>query len=225
MEYLDDRGILTKSGKSRKAIWDRLKEVCHFRSFVLEYEVEDVDSFIEILVEELNEWFELDTADVGAFVSSSNMSYAEGFDRMCVIVDRDRDSFSSDQYLDVIRKCERYGFDLYVTNPCFEFWLLLHFDGCDVLDREMLLCNYKTNGRSYTEKELSSRLGGYKKNRYNADGLMDRIDQAIENEKMFCEDVLELRESVGCNIGKLMTQMRERSPVRRVSRPEVGAGN
>lgn len=28
----------------------------------------------------------------------------------------------------VLDKCNKMGFQFCVTNPCFEFWLLLHFD-------------------------------------------------------------------------------------------------
>ncbi|MCI8298755.1 MAG: RloB domain-containing protein [Lachnospiraceae bacterium] len=104
------------------------------------------------------------------------------------------------------------GFGLYVTNPCFEFWLLLHFDGVFDLDEDKLLENPKiTSKRRYVEHELRRFLPGYKKSSYRAEKLVKDIDLAINNEKEFCEDVVELENSVGSNIGKLITDMRVHS--------------
>ena len=48
----------------------------------------------------------------------------------------------------------------------------------------------------------------YNKSSYQAEFLVKDIDKAIENEKKFCEDVECLKDSVGSNIGVLITQMR-----------------
>lgn len=37
---------------------------------------------------------------------------------------------------------------------------------------------------------------------------MKDIDNAINNEKEFCEDIVELENSIGSNIGKLISEMR-----------------
>ena len=101
------------------------------------------------------------------------------------------------------------GFELYVTNPCFEFWLLLHFDEVFNLDKDKLLENPKiTAKRRYVEHELRSLWPGYKKNSYRAERLMKNIDNAINNEKKFCEDIVGLENSIGSNIGKLISEMR-----------------
>lgn len=103
-------------------------------------------------------------------------------------------------------------FGLYVTNPCFEFWLLLHFDEVFELDREKLLNNPKvTAKRRYVEQELRRIWPGYKKSSYKAEELVKYIDHAIHNEKEFCEDVAELEKSIGSNIGKLIIDMRTHS--------------
>ena len=89
--------------------------------------------------------------------------YAEGFDKICFIVDRDRESFvahpENNQYKYVLDKCREKGFGFYLTNPCFEFWLLLHFDDAAILYQEKLLDNRKvTVKRRYTEHELRRRM-------------------------------------------------------------------
>ena len=37
---------------------------------------------------------------------------------------------------------------------------------------------------------------------------MKNIDNAINNEKKFCEDIVGLENSIGSNIGKLISEMR-----------------
>lgn len=34
------------------------------------------------------------------------------------------------------------------------------------------------------------------------------IDRAVDNEKKFCEDVVNLEKSIGSNVGKLIMEMR-----------------
>lgn len=140
-------------------------------------------------------------------------SYSEdGWSNPKKILDRvieNLEESRNNQYQYVIDKCEEMEFGLYVTNPCFEFWLLLHFDGVFELDREKLLKNPKvTAKRRYVEQELRRLWPGYKKSSYKAEKLLKDIDKAISNEKEFCEDVAELENCVGSNIGKLITDMR-----------------
>lgn len=146
-------------------------------------------------------------------IKKSNLTYAEGFDKICLIVDRDRDSFQSkpdkNQYTYVLKKCREKGFGLYVTNPCFEFWLLLHFDEVFRLDRDRLLKNPKVGKKKrYAEKELCKIYPGYGKSSYQAEDLVENIDRAIRNEKKFCEDLSQLEKTVGSNLGKLIEEMR-----------------
>ena len=95
--------------------------------------------------------------------------------------------------------------------PCFEFWLLLHFDEVFQLDKQKLLDNPKvTAKRRYAENELRRIYPGYSKTRYYAEPFVRDIDKAIENEKEFCEDIEELKDSVGSNIGKLICEMRKK---------------
>ncbi|MEG0471112.1 MAG: RloB domain-containing protein, partial [Solibacillus sp.] len=55
-------------------------------------------------------------------------NYEEGFDRICLILDRDYRSFKDDQYDEVLKICKNNNFMLGITNPNFEFYLLLHIN-------------------------------------------------------------------------------------------------
>ena len=50
---------------------------------------------------------------------------------------------------------------------------------------------------------------GYNKSSYHSEKLVKKIDKAIENEKKFCEDIEQLENSVGSNIGRLVQKMRQ----------------
>lgn len=53
--------------------------------------------------------------------------YVADYDKISFIFDRDPQSFKENQYDSVRKLCDENRFQLYITNPCFEFWLLLHF--------------------------------------------------------------------------------------------------
>ena len=89
--------------------------------------VEDIEKSCNLILKALQEEYDPQhvIADISNIIKEGGFTYAKGFDRICLI------------------------------NPCFEFWLLLHFDGVFELDREKLLKNPKvTAKRRYVEQEL-----------------------------------------------------------------------
>ena len=143
-------------------------------------------------------------------IENKQTTYSEDIDKMCLIVDRDKKSFKEEQYNYVKEECERKSFKLYVTNPCFEFWLLLHFDEVHLINKEELLENKRASSRvRFVESELKKYFP-YNKNKYNAELLIEKIDSAIENEKRFCEDIGELKDKLGSNIGLLIKELKEK---------------
>jgi len=78
-----------------------------------------------------------------------------------MVVDRDRQNVSREQLTSIIDKCKTEGYNLALSNPTFEFWLLLHITSLDTYDHDLLLANPKTTVKSkkrIIEKELSSLL-------------------------------------------------------------------
>lgn len=144
------------------------------------------------------------------------LTYDREVDKICLIIDRDHKSFNSHQYDEVLQQCREQGFGFYLSNPCFEFWLLLHFP--EVLnltdeEREQLFLNNKWDGekrtpkRTYAENMVRRLMPSYKKNRYDAIGLMDNVKVAIENAKHFCEDEQALKDHLGSRVGILLAEM------------------
>lgn len=216
MDCFFEMKIITTSKVQAKSIWKTMCNVCEKTlSKKLNSDVEDVEEAFNVILKALEEEYELGqiVLDISNIIKEGDLTYSEGFDRICLIVDRDRQSFVStpenNQYSYVINKCKEKGFELYVTNPCFEFWLLMHFDEVFELDRDKILNNPRvTTKRRYVEQELRRIWPGYKKSSYKAEELVRNIDKAINNEKQFCEDIKELENSIGSNIGKLIESIR-----------------
>lgn len=143
-------------------------------------------------------------------IENKQITYSEDIDKMCLIVDRDKKSFKEEQYNYVKEECKKKNFKLYVTNPCFEFWLLLHFDEVHLINKEELLENKRASSKvRFVESELKKYFP-YNKNKYNAELLIEKIDLAIENEKRFCEDIERLKNELGSNVGLLIQELKEK---------------
>lgn len=90
----------------------------------------------------------------------------EDIDSVCFICDYNKQSFKEDQYDQVLTEYIRRKYKLFITDPLFEFWLLLHFKQVLNFDRSELLDNPKSRirrKRRFIEKELCDLLPGYKK--------------------------------------------------------------
>ena len=217
MDYLYETKVITTSKILARNIWKTMLHTCDKKlKKSTEDRVDNIDTSCKILMEDLCEEYEVVNIveDISEIIKDSGLTYEEGFDQICLIVDRDKDSFIStpenNQYKYVLDKCNKMGFQFCVTNPCFEFWLLLHFDEVFELDEEKLLNNSKvTAKRRYAENELRKIWPGYNKSSYHSEKLVKNIDKAIENEKKFCEDIEQLENSVGSNIGRLVQKMRQ----------------
>lgn len=218
MGYLYDEKILTTSRVQAHAIWRILVNGCEMvLDKALTEDVLDIEDDCHKLIRYLNQESDIVNIveDISDYIKSSKITYADGFDKICLIVDRDKDSFlalpENDQYGYVLQTCRKRGFGFYVSNPCFEFWLLLHFDEVFGLDKEMLLENPQvTTKRRYAEQELRRLLPGYTKSRYNSQSLMANMEKAIRNAEQFCVDEERLVSEVGTNIGKMIRELQNK---------------
>jgi hypothetical protein len=216
MDYFYDVKVITSSRIQAKSIWKTMGRICEKDLHkTLASEVEDIEYACSVILGILEKEYELVhvISDISNIIKDGGITYAEGFDKICLIVDRDRGSFVStpnnNQYEYVVHKCAEKKFGLYITNPCFEFWLLLHFDEVFELEIDKLLENPKvTAKRRYAEQELRKIWLGYGKSSYKAEEIVKRIGKAIENEEKFCEDVVLLENKVGSNLGILIKEMR-----------------
>ena len=198
---------------SSKEIIEDIKNEIESLDDIVENIEEDCEIFLDIIIKKLFFTIEeipniLET--ILKNIKNEQITYSEDIDKMCLIVDRDKKSFKEEQYNYVKEECKKKNFKLYVTNPCFEFWLLLHFDEVHSINREKLLENKRASSKvRFVESELKKYFP-YNKNKYNAELLIEKIDLAIENEKKFCENIEELKDKLGSNIGLLIKELKEK---------------
>lgn len=138
---------------------------------------------------------------------AQDVTYSPTTDSLNMVIDRDKDSFTEKQYDEVIKFCDENKVNLYVSNPNFEFWLLLHFKEIEYEDNQKMLENPKiNNSRRYLEKRLHD-ICKYTKTRFSFEPFEKNIHDAILREKNYEENVHRLKNNLGTNIGKLVVHI------------------
>ena len=89
------------------------------------------------------------------------LEYDHQIDEVCIIIDRDKGSFKQSQYNEVVTICKENNYNLGISNPCFEFWLLLHLSNCKEYDIEDIGINRKVSkSKRFLERKLADKLNG-----------------------------------------------------------------
>ncbi len=130
------------------------------------------------------------------YLSYQGFTYSPLIDKICLVVDRDKDSFLKSQYDEVSNFCETNNIGYYVSNPCFEFWLYLHFREIEKEKNVDLLKNeFVTDDKRYIETKLH-KLCGYTKTKFNFLVFESRINDAINREKNYEENIIGLEKKI-----------------------------
>ncbi len=138
---------------------------------------------------------------------AQDVTYSPTTDSLNMVIDRDKDSFTEEQYDEVVKFCDDNNVNLYVSNPSFEFWLLLHFKEIEYEDNQKLLENPKVNNsRRYLEKRLHD-ICKYTKTKFSFEHFEKNVHDAILREKNYEENVIKLKNNLGTNVGKLVVQI------------------
>jgi hypothetical protein len=87
-------------------------------------------------------------------------------DEVWIVADKDNNDESD--LTDVNSKCMRKGYHLAVSNPCFEYWLLLHFEEGNDL-----------SGIPECRKRLKRHLPHYEKSHIEINKIEPKIPDAI----------------------------------------------
>ena len=91
--------------------------------------------------------------------------YKSDYDEMWVIWDREKVEARKQAILEMIPKCKEKNYNIALTNPLFEFWLLLHIVDISQYDKAVLYENdwmTPAKKRRFIDKELSKLLpNGY----------------------------------------------------------------
>lgn len=166
----------------------------------------DLDSVFMHLFK--NEAYEDMAKNFEKYFEAQDVTYSSDVDSLNMVVDRDKDSFTEEQYDKVVEFCKKNNVNLYVSNPSFELWLYMHFDEFDSENKEDLIKNRKMNNsrRRYIEKRLHDACG-YRKNSLNFKEFEPGIKNAIRREKDLSEDITKIKNELGTNVGLLVNKM------------------
>lgn len=140
-------------------------------------------------------------------------------DEFGIVIDRDAKSTSSEGMEEIIRYCLEKGYKCYISNPCFELWLLMHH--VDVYDEYKdrmgdLLENRKVSDmHSFISRELSEVAGHSKKRIPFKENYLPYIDTAVINAKKRPEssDPLFMIDEIGTNIWDLIEHLRKNTEI------------
>lgn len=127
-----------------------------------------------------------------------------------IVIDRDAGSHSPENMTEIFKECDEKGYRCFLTNPRFEFWLLLHVadvksEYADELEK-MLDFNDETVDKHLLEKTGS----GKRLQRKTFDTyFLPNIDMAIERADGLCSSRNKLLNQLGSNLGELFGLLRE----------------
>lgn len=134
---------------------------------------------------------------------------AELGDKICFILDRDHHSFSPEQFDDVLSICKEENYELGISTPNFEFFLLLHLtdDFSDTRHSDIF-----NNTSNFAEEKLKVLLKektgkGFNKASYDAAYFLNRLECFQENIKKFEVDNLNLKHKIGSSLGLMFTSI------------------
>lgn len=127
-----------------------------------------------------------------------------------IVIDRDAGNHSPENMARIFDECDEKGYRCFLTNPRFEFWLLLHVADVkseypDELEK-MLDFNDET-----VDKHLLEKTGGGKKIQRKTfyTYFLPNIDTAIERANGLCTSRNELLDQLGSTLGELFELLRE----------------
>lgn len=102
------------------------------------------------------------------------------FDELCLVIDRDKQSWTEKELSDVAKQCSSKRFFLALSNPSFEIWLLLHFQELSMLDNQDMKL-VEENKKGYLKKYLKKFNVNVEK--LDLDVLWPKSDVAIKRAK------------------------------------------
>jgi hypothetical protein len=106
-------------------------------------------------------------------------------DMLWLVADRDR--WKLQTLSTIARQCYQKKYQLAISNPAFEFWLLLHLkDIQDYSPEEQiaLFRNKKDNNRSRLEKEIIDIVGTFNKSNLHSPDFLANVEIAIQRARL-----------------------------------------
>ena len=129
-------------------------------------------------------------------------------DELWMIIDTDRWR----NILEIIQACKTLkNMFVAVSNPCFEFWLLLHIKNIEEYSQDelaLILENKKvTNKKNYVDIKISEILGSYNKTNPKPEQFLPTINLAINQAKKLDDLEEDYPSKLGSHIYKLIEKI------------------
>jgi len=129
-------------------------------------------------------------------------------DELWMIIDKDRWK----NIPKIIEICKNTGnMFVAVSNPCFEFWLLLHIKKIDDYTPAELNAIYEnkkvTSKKNYIETKISEILGTYNKSNPKPERFLPTIDLAVRQAKKLDKQHEEYPTTLGSHIYKIIEKI------------------
>ena len=144
--------------------------------------------------------------------SNPDLSFDPEHDQMIVVIDADIYERDPGAYPEILEIAKMYGNILAVTNPAFELFLLLHYEGsyqADILpNAAQILENRKVKNRRFISQLFSQRSGMNSKTNPAVGKLAANIDIAISQEQNLNQDATNCIGKLTSNIGKIISDIR-----------------
>lgn len=133
-------------------------------------------------------------------------------DKMIIVFDSDVFKDKEEQYKNLISSGGRDNI-LAVTNPSFELFLLLHFEGAfeEIINprEKEILANRKIGKRRCINVLFTEKSGMNPKENSHIGELANNVDIAIAQERKLNQDICKAIGKLTCNIGKIIQMIRE----------------
>lgn len=126
------------------------------------------------------------------------------YDQVYLVSDRDCQSFTKSQCQTVINLCREYNVKYILTNPCIEFFFLLHWTDCRQYDKETIKKNKKSGNRTFVHAELSKYDPNYGKTSFNCEKYFEKYFTAKSNINKYSIVLDELVNNIGSNFCDLV---------------------
>ncbi|MGL5904511.1 MAG: RloB family protein [Cetobacterium sp.] len=129
------------------------------------------------------------------------------------VLDRDQQNFKEDQYDEFLKICSENGYNICMSNPTFELWLLMHFDM--KLDSEYIKKikeNRKISRSNRAPRFLAAEVAlklerSHRKKNVPFEKVINGVEQAIKNSQKFPDDLITLKNETGTTIGKFFEKL------------------
>jgi hypothetical protein len=142
-------------------------------------------------------------------IKSKYDNFDEVIDLYWIVVDREKDESRKINLLNAKSECENRNIHIALSNPAFEFWLLLHFDDICKYNENDLFENEKvSNKKRFLEQKLTEKLQVYNKSRFDTSFItLSSIELALKQEKSFENELDKIIDHLGSNVGDLIREI------------------